>query len=473
MTPETNEADRSDEASVSMLERVGNQLSRRTFMGNTAKVGGGLALASAGTGVAAAGGTEGGEDDGGEADDSGDDDNGDDGDGDDGPDVLDILNAALTLERLESALYAGFLDEYDASDIANSDLDVGDAEAVYSELEAYGAQEATHAAVLEYVITVLGGKTVETEEYDFPYSSVTEFIELTAVIEAVGVSAYRGAAPLIDNDGILGPALSIHSVEARHASYIAMLAGEPSAPAAFDPARSLEQVDEIADQFIINERSDIQRFTVTIECVSSATALETSADGDPAEQPVPLSPGAYAVHTDEAPIFADGEPARGNGLEAVAEDGIPATLFGTLDNQEGVGQSGPFAAPAGGPPIMPGQSAEFTIQAQPGDRLSLATMFVPSNDWFYALGGDDGLDLFDGHDPISGDVTAEVGLYDAGTEENQEPGVGEDQVQRQDGPNTGPTEDEPVRLVDNLDQDYDLPDTEDVISVTVEPAGGD
>ena len=299
-------------------------------MGNTAKAGGGLALMSAGSGVAAA---HGGDDD-------------DDGDGDEMPDdVLGILNFALGLERLEAALYAGFLDEYDASDIADADLaGVGDAEAVYGELEAYGAQEATHAAVLEYVVTVLGGDVVEPAEYDFPYDSVEGFIELTAEVEAVGVSAYRGAAPLIDNDAILGPALSVHSVEARHASYLATLAGEPTAPATFDPARSAEQVDEIADQLIVNEKSDIQRFTVTIECVSSATALETSAKGELAEQPVPLSPGAYAVHTDEEPIFDEGEPARGNGLEAVAEDGIPATLFGVLDNQEGVGQSGPFAA---------------------------------------------------------------------------------------------------------------------------------
>jgi len=459
MTCNDDEADRSEETPATMLERVGNQLSRRTFMGNTAKAGGGLALMSAGSGVAAA---HGGDDD-------------DDGDGDEMPDdVLGILNFALGLERLEAALYADFLAEFDASDVADADLaGVGDAEAVYGELETYGAQEATHAAVLEYVVTVLGGDAVEPAEYDFPYDSVEGFIELTAEVEAVGVSAYRGAAPLIDNDAILGPALSVHSVEARHASYLATLAGEPTAPSTFDPARSAEQVDEIADQLIVNEESDIQRFTVTIECVSSATALETSADGDAAEQPVPLSPGAYAVHTDEEPIFDAGKPARGNGLEAVAEDGIPATLFGVLDNQEGVGQSGPFAAPANGPPIMPGESTEFTIQAQPGDRLSLVTMFIPSNDWFYALGGEEGLDLFDGHDPIDGDVTEEVGLYDAGTEENQEPGVGEDQVQRQDGPNTGPEEDEPVRLVSDLDEHYDLPDTEDVIKVTVEPAGGD
>ena len=73
MTCNDDEADRSEETPATMLERVGNRLSRRTFMGNTAKAGGGLALMSAGSGVAAA---HGGDDD-------------DDGDGDEMPD--DVL----------------------------------------------------------------------------------------------------------------------------------------------------------------------------------------------------------------------------------------------------------------------------------------------------------------------------------------------------------------------------------------------
>ena len=34
--------------------------------------------------------------------------------------------------------------------------------------------------------------------------------------------------------------------------------------------------------------------------------------------------------------------------------------------------------------LAPGESATFTFTASPGDKLQLMTMFVQSNDWFYA-----------------------------------------------------------------------------------------
>ena len=49
------------------------------------------------------------------------------------------------------------------------------------------------------------------------------------------------------------------------------------------------------------------------------------------------------------------------------------------------------------------------------DRLSFATMYVQSNDLFLAP-GDTGIALFIDEQPISGDVTALVRLWDAGTE---------------------------------------------------------
>ena len=95
-------------------------------------------------------------------------------------------------------------------------------------------------------------------------------------------------------------------------------------------------------------------------------------------------------------------------------------------------------------------------------------MFVPSNDYFFAPDGD-GIALFDADNmPINGDVTSQVQLWDAGTEVNQEPGVGPDQVQRQYGPNTGdPDPDDTVRLV--VDMFGNVPLTETVIRVTVTP----
>ena len=60
-------------------------------------------------------------------------------------------------------------------------------------------------------------------------------------------------------------------------------------------------------------------------------------------------------------------------------------------------------------------------------------MYVQSNDLFLSP-GDTGIALFaDDGLPISGDITAQIGLWDAGTEVNEEPGVGANQAPRQAG----------------------------------------
>ena len=133
--------------------------------------------------------------------------------------------------------------------------------------------------------------------------------------------------------------------------------------------------------------------------------------------------------------------------------------------------SGVFNTPVGaaGPaPIGPGEAYEFTVYAHPGDALSFATMFIPSNDLFYGPGGE-GIALWDNEgNQISGDVTDQVSLWDAGTEVNQEPGVGADQAQRQSGADTGA--DDPDPLVRAVSDGFVYPAVTDVVSVTVTPA---
>jgi hypothetical protein len=211
-------------------------------------------------------------------------------------------------------------------------------------------------------------------------------------------------------------------------------------------------------------------FTVRVENVSTQTTLETSAKGDAMKQPVPLSPGVYAVHSEPGPLFTAGEPARDNGLEALAEDGDPMALADSLGDRMDVSDGGAFATPVGADepaPIGPGGAYEFSVEAAPGERLSLATMFVQSNDLFYAP-EERGIGLFDGEEPLSGDVTIALGLWDAGTEQNEEPGVGENQAPRQMEAGAGMTEDAPVRLITDVGDGYSYPYTSEVIRVTRE-----
>ena len=164
-----------------------------------------------------------------------------------------------------------------------------------------------------------------------------------------------------------------------------------------------------------------------------------------------LGGGVYASHTGSGLLFMPGMAASA-GLEMFAEDGNPADLAGEVMGGEGVRAAGMFYMPMGGTeagPLHPGMAYEFTVAGGPGDMLSFATGFVESNDLFYAS-GPDGISLFpDGMRPFSGDVTDMLMLWDAGTELNERPGSGLNQVMRQAGPNTGMAEMEMVneRLV--------------------------
>ncbi len=201
-------------------------------------------------------------------------------------------------------------------------------------------------------------------------------------------------------------------------------------------------------------------FTILIENISDSSPL-----------PTPLAPGPFAVHTTPYVLFQSGQNDFGEGLEAIAEDGDPSMLDGNLANHANVSEHGVFNTPtnAGGPgPLLPGSGEmyEFSFTASQGDRVSFATMLVQSNDLFFAP-SDRGLALFNDNTPLNGDITAQIMLWDAGTEVNEEPGVGPNQAPRQSGPNTGPDENGPVRLVSQVNDGYVYPPVTSLIRVMI------
>jgi hypothetical protein len=213
--------------------------------------------------------------------------------------------------------------------------------------------------------------------------------------------------------------------------------------------------DEMMGEEMMGEETS---FLVRVENVGDAaqSALTT-----------PFAPGVWVVHTAADPLFSAGQADRGQGLEALAEDGDPSGLATAVAGQTGVSASGAFNTPVGATepgPLPPGGAYEFTVVAVPGDMLSFATMFVQSNDLFYAPDGA-GIALFNSDGtPVSGDVTSQIQLWDAGTEVNQEPGVGPDQAPRQAGPNTGPDENGVVQIVSD---EFTYPGTSSTILVTI------
>ncbi|HEY3166812.1 MAG TPA: spondin domain-containing protein [Candidatus Binatia bacterium] len=207
------------------------------------------------------------------------------------------------------------------------------------------------------------------------------------------------------------------------------------------------------------------KFMVRVENITAPDGF-TASNG--VKWSLAFSPGAAVVHTDTASIFTSGKKDRGKGLKAQAEDGDPSMLAKSLQGGKGIKSVAVFNTPVGASapgPITPGMGYEFTISGMAGDRLSMTIMMGQSNDWFYAP-AESGIELFKNGKAIAGDITSQIAMWDAGTEVNQEPGIGPDQGPRQKGPNTGKAENGVVRMVQD-GKAYSQ--TSAVMRVTIKP----
>jgi hypothetical protein len=92
-------------------------------------------------------------------------------------------------------------------------------------------------------------------------------------------------------------------------------------------------------------------------------------------------------------------------------------------------------------------------------------MFGQSNDLFYS--NERPIALFVGGKPVNGDMTTQVSLWDAGTEVNEEPGLGPNQAPRQKSPDAGTAEKQSVAHVRDR---YNYPSTGQVLRVTITAA---
>jgi hypothetical protein len=156
----------------------------------------------------------------------------------------------------------------------------------------------------------------------------------------------------------------------------------------------------------------------------------------------PFSPLIYVVSSSGHPLFTRGAADVGAGLEQLAESGNVAPLAGALGQALPAGASafGKVTVPDGAAQdgaIKPGASFTFQVQARPGDALSIASMFGASDDWFAGF-ADTGLPLFDAAgQPVTGDVSGQLVLWNAGTELDEEPAVGADTGPQQASPDQG------------------------------------
>lgn len=141
-------------------------------------------------------------------------------------DVLDVLQFALLLEQLEAEFY-------DRGVAASGLIDAADM-AIFTQIKTH---EDAHVAALQSLITSKSATPNAKPTFDFTAHGAVAgfnfsagqydtFKALAQAFEDTGVRAYKGQAPRLINDkAVLTAALTIHAVEARHASEVRRLRG--------------------------------------------------------------------------------------------------------------------------------------------------------------------------------------------------------------------------------------------------------
>ena len=142
-----------------------------------------------------------------------------------------------------------------------------------------------------------------------------------------------------------------------------------------------------------NDNRPVQTYTVTVENLTPAGSQ-------------PFSPVGTVVHNRRVDVWSVGSPASA-AVAAVAEDANLPIFAGTYSKVAGVSSS----TVGGAGPFGPGETISFEVEARHGDRLSLVSMLVNTNDAFTGL---DSIRLGRHSQEF------EVGAYDAGTEVNNE-----------------------------------------------------
>ena len=134
---------------------------------------------------------------------------------------VDVLNFALTLEYLEADFYKQAQKLSLKGQYKSFAKDFGD-------------HEQQHVEALTATIKKLGGKPAKMPAFAFGMKSEKDFAKLAVTLEDTGVSAYNGAAPMIQSKDVLAAAGSIVQVEARHAAALRFLGGMDPTKGPFD-----------------------------------------------------------------------------------------------------------------------------------------------------------------------------------------------------------------------------------------------
>jgi len=144
----------------------------------------------------------------------------------------DLLDLLARQERLQIAHYSAMLTAFDEAAFSAAGLP----ESTRSAIETILAAEETH-------LSALARPDGESDPAAAPPAptGVVEALQQAAELENLAVASYAFVIPELDRQRLIPQLVGIHSVEARHATWLATLLGTEPFPNAIDPALTLEE----------------------------------------------------------------------------------------------------------------------------------------------------------------------------------------------------------------------------------------
>jgi rubrerythrin len=142
---------------------------------------------------------------------------------------IQILNYAYTLELLEAAFY---------NRVLKNGILTGE---VLATTKIVSRHEDTHVKTLK---VLLGKDARKIPKFDFrnTIEDPEVYLDTAVKLEDTGVKAYSGQGTRILQRSLVKAAVSILTVEARHAAQFRQLNGQNFAPRAFDDAKSMKTI---------------------------------------------------------------------------------------------------------------------------------------------------------------------------------------------------------------------------------------
>jgi hypothetical protein len=123
-----------------------------------------------------------------------------------------------------------------------------------------GAHERAHAVAIK---RLLGSKAVKSPAFDF--RGVTEdeqtFVKTAVAFEELTAAILKWQAVRLDSRAIVAAAVSLHSVETRHAAWIRHIVGTKPVETAFDEAKPQREMAQLvrSTKFVVRRPSTSRR----------------------------------------------------------------------------------------------------------------------------------------------------------------------------------------------------------------------